>query len=101
MIEIEVSRELPSEHVKRMGYKETKVIWLSAEIMMFSNNEVPINEDIALALDLIPELVRQARVDRNIDELLVWMKKRQEKSLYRRHADFKGGCYIYDKRRMD
>lgn len=81
MIEIEVSGKLPSERVKCGGYKETKVIWLSAEIMMFSNNEVPINEDIAEALDLIPELFRRSRIDQLVD-------KCSEGQRHRRHNGF-------------
>lgn len=88
MTELKISRELPPERVKCEGYKETKVIWLSDEIMMLSNNEVPINDDIAEALDLIPELVRRSRIDQLVDKCSAWIKKRQEKSLYRRHIGF-------------
>ena len=45
-------------------YKETKVMWLSARMMVFSNNEVPINKDIVAALNIIVELIHKAKVDR-------------------------------------
>lgn len=80
--EIEAYGSLPSERVKCMGYKETKVIWLSAETMMLCNADILISEDIALALDSIPEIIRQARIDQLVDECSAWIKKRQRGGLY-------------------
>ncbi len=58
------------------GYKETKVMWLSAEVRVLSNNDIPLNEDIALALDSIQETVRRARIDRLVEEYAEWMHRR-------------------------
>lgn len=66
----------PSPNRPHAGYKETKVIWLSAGVMMLSNDDIPINEDISLALDIIPELVRCAKVDRWVEECTEWMRHR-------------------------
>ena len=68
-----VPPEIPGE---REGYKETKVMWLSAGVMVLSNNDIPINEDIAAALELIPELVRRAKVDRSVEEYAERMRRK-------------------------
>lgn len=75
--EIEQRRiSVPAPNRPHAGYMETKVIWLSADVMILNNNDVPINEDIAVALELIPELIRQARIDRYVDECSAWMRNR-------------------------
>ncbi len=66
----------PSARAHHVGYKETKVIWLSAGVMVLNNNDVPIDEDIAAALEIIPELVRCAKVDRWVEECAEWMRRR-------------------------
>lgn len=58
------------------GYKETKVMWLSADVMVLSNNDIPVNEDISAALDLIQETVRRAKVDRSVEEYTERMRKK-------------------------
>ena len=75
--EIERYGVLPPEVFgERVGYKETKVMWLSAGVMVLSNDEVPINEDIVKALDMISELVRRAKVDRSVEEYAERMRRK-------------------------
>ena len=75
--EIEQLGVLPPEISEECeGYKETKVMWLSAGVMVLSNDEVPINEDIVKALDMISELVRRAKVDRSVEEYAERMRRK-------------------------
>lgn len=75
--EVELRGTLPpSMNRPCVGYKETKVMWLSANVMLFSNSDVPITDDIKAALELIPELARRDRVDHLIEECAEWMRKK-------------------------
>lgn len=81
---LDIMSGLSFEELKsNAGYKETLVTWLNPDCQIISNDDIPISEDIALALDLIQEMVRRARVDRSVDELSVWMRQRQEKDPHR------------------
>ncbi|MCM1225970.1 MAG: hypothetical protein NC320_00920 [Clostridium sp.] len=49
------------------GYKETEIIRLSARTTWLSNNDIPISENIAVALNAIAQLMHNAEVDRIMD----------------------------------
>lgn len=58
------------------GYKETTVTWLNPKCQVISNSDIPIVGDIAVALGMIPELVKRARIDRLVDECAKWLLRR-------------------------
>ena len=79
----EIETILGLSFAEEKGYKETLITWLNPKCQVMSNNDIPINEEIAAALDMILKQIKCARIDRSVDEISVWMREKQEKDPHR------------------